>query len=75
VLASLRASFAQGLTERAASGDLNRRIGSALLGAIREEGADPASLVKSLWVERMSRMASEAEGMVEELVRMDRDAV
>jgi hypothetical protein len=75
VLVSLRASFAQGLAERAASGDLNRRIGSALLGAIREEGADPASLVKSLWVERMSRVASEAEGMVEELVRMDRDAV
>jgi hypothetical protein len=71
VLVSLRASFAQGLAERAASGDLNRRIGSTLLGAIREEGADPAVVVKSLWVERMSRMASEAEGMVEELVRMD----
>jgi hypothetical protein len=71
VLVSLRASFAQGLAERAASGDLNRRIGSTLLGTIREEGADPAVVVKSLWVERMSRMASEAEGMVEELVRMD----
>ena len=50
-------------------------IGSALLGAIREEGSDPASLVKSLWVERMSRVASEAEGMVAELVRMDGEEV
>jgi hypothetical protein len=75
VLVSLRASFAEGLADRAASGDLNRRIGAALLGAIREEGADPAGLVKSLWLERMSRMASEAAGMVEELVRMDREEV
>jgi hypothetical protein len=37
VLASIRASFAAGLNERSPNIDLNRRIGSAILAAFREE--------------------------------------
>lgn len=72
MLASLRASFAEGLTERSPNNDLNRRIGAALLGAFREEVTDSAGLVKSLWLERISRTASDTEGMIEELLELDR---
>jgi hypothetical protein len=71
ILASLRASFADGLAERSPNGDLNRRIGAAILGAFREEITDSTGLVKSLWLERLSRTASDTEGMIEELLRLD----
>jgi len=71
VLVSLQASFAQGLSERSPNADLNRHIGSAILGAFREEITDSTGLVKSLWLERISRTASDTEGMVAELLRLD----
>jgi hypothetical protein len=72
VLASLRASFAEGLDDGSPNADVNRRIGSAVLAAFRDEIADSTGLVKSAWLERISRTASDAEGMIEELVRLDR---
>jgi hypothetical protein len=72
VLASLRASFAYGLAERSPNTDLNRRIGAAVLTAFREEVVDSTGLVKSAWLERITRTASDTEMMVEELVRLDR---
>jgi hypothetical protein len=72
-LASLRASFAEGLDDRSPSSDLNRRIGSAILAAFREEITDSMGLVKSLWLERISQTASDTEGMIEELLDLDRE--
>ena len=74
ILASLRASFAQGLAERSPNLDLNRRIGTSVLAAFREEINDSTGLVKSLWLERISRTASDTEGMIEELLNLDRQA-
>jgi hypothetical protein len=71
VLVSVRASFADGLAERSPNSDLNLRIGSAILGAFREEITDSTGLVKSLWLERLSRTATDTEGLVEELLRLD----
>lgn len=71
VLVSLRTSFAEGLAERSPNADLNRQIGSAVLGVFREEITDSTGLVKSLWLERISRTASDTEGMIEELLRLD----
>lgn len=71
VLASIRASFAAGLAERSPNIDLNRRIGSAILAAFREELFDTTGLVKSLWIERITRTANDTEVMIEELLRMD----
>ncbi|HEY2413085.1 MAG TPA: hypothetical protein VGI40_12625 [Pirellulaceae bacterium] len=73
VLASLRASFAYGLAEQSASADLNRRIGNAVLGAFRETIADSTGLVKSLWLDRLSRTASDTEAMIDELVWLERN--
>jgi hypothetical protein len=71
VLASLRASFASGLAEHSPNRDLNRRIGSAVLLALREELTDSLGLVKSLWLERLSRTATDAEGLIGELLLLD----
>jgi hypothetical protein len=73
MLASLKASFADGLDDRPANQDLNRRIGAAVLAAFREEITDSTGLVKSLWLQRLSQTASDTEGMIEDLLRLDRD--
>jgi hypothetical protein len=71
MLLSLRASFANDLADRTPNNDLNRRIASALLGAFRDPTDDPTGIVKSLWLERLTRTAIETEDMVEELLRLD----
>ena len=71
MLASIRASFATGLAERSPNSDLNRRIGSAILGAFRDDLFDSTGLVKSLWLERITKTANDTEVMIEELMRMD----
>jgi hypothetical protein len=73
MLASLQASFADGLDDRSINQDLNRRIGAAVLAAFREEITDSTGLVKSLWLQRLSQTASDTEGMIEDLLRLDRD--
>jgi hypothetical protein len=71
VLVSLRASFATGLAERSPNHDLNGRIGAAVMDAFRDELIDAPSFGKSLWLERINRAASDTEGMIEELLRLD----
>lgn len=70
VLASLRASFAQGLADRTPNSDLNRRIGAAILSMIRDRLDGATGLVKSLWLEQMARTACDTEEMIEELLRL-----
>jgi hypothetical protein len=70
ILASLRGSFASHLAERTPNSDLNRRIGLAVLNAIREHVDESSGIAKSAWLERMTRMASDTEGMIEELLRL-----
>jgi hypothetical protein len=72
ILASVRSSFTEGLADRTPSSDLNRRIGSAVLGAFRDELADSTGMLKSLWLERIQRTANDAEGLIEELLKLDR---
>jgi hypothetical protein len=73
VLVSLRASFADGLSDRSPNADLNRRLGAAILGALRDVNSDSTSLVKSLWLQRLISTATDTEGMIEELIRLDRN--
>ena len=71
VLASIRASFGDGLAERSPNPDLNRRIGSAVLTVFGDEIPLAANLAKPLWLQRIYRTANDAEEMIEELVRLD----
>ena len=75
VLASLRASFAEGLSERSPNADLNRRIAAAILTVVHEDFSGSADLVNPLWLQRLICTASEAEDMIEELVRLDRQSI
>ncbi len=75
ILSSLRAAFQTKLANRSPNLDLNRRLGSAILGCFREELFDATGLVKPLWVERLSVTADDAQGMIDELVRIDDAAV
>ena len=46
-------------------------VASAVLGAFRDDQFDSTGLVKSLWLERITRTASDTEVMIEELMRLD----
>ena len=69
---SLRTSFSFGLADRTPNIDLNRKIGAAILSCFRDELAISSGLSPTLWLERISRTASDTEGMIEELLRLDR---
>ncbi len=71
ILSSLRAAFETNLAHGSPNRDLNRRLGTAILGCFREELFDCTGLVKPLWVERLSVTADDAQGMIDELVRID----
>jgi hypothetical protein len=71
MLVSVRASFADGLAERAANPDLNRRIGSAVLDLFGDQMSESVGSAKPLWLERINRTATDAQQMIDELVRLD----
>jgi hypothetical protein len=71
MFSSLRASFSTGLSDRMPNSDLSRKIGSAVLACFRDELAISTGLSTALWLERISRTASDTEGMIDELLRMD----
>lgn len=72
MFSSLRASFSFGLADRAPNSDLSRKIGAAVLSCFREDFTLASGLSQSLWLERITRTASDTEGMIEELLRLDR---
>jgi len=68
---SLRTSFSFGLADRTPNSDLNRKIGTAILGCFGDELSNSTGLSPALWLERITRTASDTEGMIEELLRLD----
>jgi hypothetical protein len=71
MLASLRGSLSGVLADRSPNVDLNRRVGAAVLGCFRDDTFNTTALTQSLWLERISRTASETEGMIDELLRLE----
>ncbi len=71
MFSSLRASFSIGLSDRTPNSDLSRKIGSAVLACFRDELALATGLSPALWLERITRTASDTEGWIDELMRMD----
>jgi hypothetical protein len=68
LLVSLRASFASSLSASAANPDANARLTAALLGCFPGELFDSTGLVSSLWMMRLSATASDAQGLIEDLL-------
>jgi hypothetical protein len=67
-LVSLRNAFQKGLCPLAANPEANARITAGILGCFPGELFDSTGLFSSLWMVRMSAVASDAQGMIDELL-------
>ena len=68
MLVSLRNAFQTGLSPIAANGEANARIAASVLGSFPGELFDSTGLFKSLWMMRLSATASDAQGLVSQLL-------
>jgi len=71
VLSSLRAAFQQGLSDDSPNPALNQQISASILSCFHGELFDSTGLLRSLWMERISHMTSDTEGMIAELLSLD----
>ncbi|WP_425614812.1 hypothetical protein NA78x_004691 [Anatilimnocola sp. NA78] len=69
-MAATRASF-QTLQQPTFHADLNRQVASAVLGCLGTDVFDSLGLGRSLWLERLSRTASDTQGLIDQLIRLD----
>jgi hypothetical protein len=68
VVSSLRAAFRRGLEPLSANPDLNARIAASILCCFPADLFDSTGQFRSLWLLRLSNAASDAQGMIEELL-------
>ena len=71
MFASMRSSFANFDSMQIPNGDLNRIIAGSVLGCLSEDLFDATGLAKSLWIERIGRVADDIQGMIDELMVLD----
>lgn len=71
VLGSFRAAFREGLSPESPNIDLNIKIASAIVSCFPPELFDSTGVFHSLWLSRLSHAASDAEGMIEELLAVE----
>ncbi len=71
MFASMRSSFETFETVQIPNGDLNRVIAGSVLGCLSDELFDATGLAKSLWIERIGRVADDTQGMIDELLVLD----
>jgi len=72
VMASLRAAFRQGLSPIIPNGELNAAIASSVLSCFPADLFDAVGVPHSAWLLRLSRVASDTEGAIEELLALER---
>ena len=70
-LASLKAAFRSQRDNVSGNGDVNLRIASAAIGCFPPELFDATGTLRSLWVVRLTNGTDDAQGMIDELVRLD----
>jgi len=66
--ASLRAAFQRGLAPVSPNEDVNAQIAAAILSCFPADLFDSTGLFRSLWLDRMSNVTSDVQGMIETLV-------
>jgi hypothetical protein len=71
VVASLRGAFETCLADENPNRDLNARLGNAVLDTLITQPGEHATHTPSIWVERIANLADDAQGMVDELLRID----
>lgn len=67
IQASLRSALDKGLQAASPNGDLNARIAQSILGCFQPELFDGTGQFRTLWLDRLTNTAEDAEGMLEEL--------
>ena len=70
-VASLRATFARGLSDDSPNGDLNQRIAGSVLACFDSELSDSGGVLTSHWMLRLSQITDDAQGLVEDLLYME----
>jgi len=68
-LLALRNAFRKGHSPVAANPDANARVTASILGCFQAELFDSIGLFQSLWMMRLTATASDAEGMVSDLLQ------
>jgi len=66
---ALRNAFQTGIASQPANPDINARITASILGCFQAELFDSTGLFQSLWMMRLAANATDAEGMVADLLR------
>ncbi|HZZ73260.1 MAG TPA: hypothetical protein VFE24_13470 [Pirellulales bacterium] len=72
LLGSLRAAFQTSLAPTCPNPDLNERIAAGLLSCFPSEFFDGQGLIPSLWLIRMTHTTSDAQGMIADLISLER---
>lgn len=67
-LVSMRNAFQSGISSVTANPDANARITASILGCFPGELFDSTGMFQSLWMTRLSANASDAQGMIHELL-------
>jgi hypothetical protein len=67
-LVSMRNAFQTGMSSVAANAEANARITASILGCFPGELFDSTGIFQSLWMTRLSANASDAQGMIHELL-------
>jgi hypothetical protein len=73
-LVALRNAFQAGVSPLAANADGNARITASILGCFPADLFDSTGLFQSLWMLRLSANASDAQGLISELLRPARQS-
>ncbi len=74
IQASLRAGFSTGLAQASPNADLNQEIAAAILSCMPPELFDGTGLFRSIWMTRLSNVANDAQGMIDQLVESPRSS-
>jgi hypothetical protein len=69
--ASLRAAFRQGLAAASPNADLNAAIAASILSCFPAEVFDGSGLFPSAWLVRLTRITSDTQGLIADLLSMD----
>jgi hypothetical protein len=74
VLASLRTAMSRQFSGPSPNADLNARIAASILALFSPLAFDSVGVMRSLWMVRISTIASDAQGMIAELIAADAPA-
>jgi len=70
-LASLRIAYQYTLSNVVPNADLNRKIAAGVMGCVGAESFDATGLMKSMWLEQMSRNVDDAQCLLDDLLVND----